>query len=199
MTSTVDSATGGSLRACIIWANGNAGADTLTVQAGTYTLTIAGTGENAAATGDLDITDALTLNGNAGSATIIDANGIDRVFEIRGASATFSNLIIRGGNVTGAGGGIRLNNTASLTLSGSTVSGNTASTNGGGISTAGVTVLLTNVTVSGNTANRGGGLDCAGPCTLTNVTVTANTAPANGGGVRQRTGSGNITFLPNSC
>ena len=56
VTTTVDSVTGGSLRACIIWANGNAGPDTLTVPAGTYTLTIAGTGEDAAATGALTST-----------------------------------------------------------------------------------------------------------------------------------------------
>jgi uncharacterized repeat protein (TIGR01451 family) len=194
VTTTTDSALG-SLRACIIWANGNPGADTLTLPAGTYALTIAGTGEDAAATGDLDITDNIVINGDAVTPTIIDANGIDRVFEILGAGATLSNLTIRNGNVTADGGGIALDATASLTLSGSTVSGNTTTADGGGIVTAGGTVVLTNVTISGNTANRGGGLQCAGPCTLTNVTVTQNTAPANGDGLRQRTGSGTITFL----
>ena len=194
VTTTVDSATGGSLRACIIWANGNPGVDTLNVPAGTYTLTIAGTGENAAATGDLDITDGIVINGKAGTATIIDANSIDRVFEVLDVSATFSNLTIRNGNVVGGGGGIAVSAAGSATLSTSTFSGNTASTDGGGISAAG-TLVLTNATVSGNTANQGGGINCQGPCTLTNVTVTDNTAPSNGGGVRQRTGSGSITFL----
>ena len=195
VTTTVDSTTGGSLRACIIWANGNAGIDTLNVPAGTYTLTIAGSGEDAAATGDLDITDGIIINGNAAAATVIDGNSIDRVFDILGASATFTNLTIRSGNVTGDGGGIALDATASLTMSTSTVSGNTTGATGGGIINAGGTVWLTNVTLSGNTAVWGGGLQCEGPCTLTNVTVTGNTAPTAGGGVRLRTGPGSITFL----
>ena len=197
ITTTVDSVAGSSLRACIIRANGKAGADTLTIPAGTYTLTIAGTGENAAATGDLDITDNLTLNGDAASATIIDGGGIDRVFEILGAAVTASNLTISNGDVTGDGGGIALDGTASLTLSDSTVSGNTSNDDGGGIYLvgAGGTVALTNVTLSGNTAGVGGGLFCQGPCTLTNVTITDNTASSSGGGLRQRTGGGTITFL----
>ncbi|MFQ6006544.1 MAG: choice-of-anchor Q domain-containing protein [Woeseia sp.] len=192
VTTTADRASGRSLRGCIIWANGNPGTDTLTVPAGTYTLTIAGTGEDAAATGDLDITDGTVINGDALGSTIIDANAIDRVFEILGASATFSNLTIRNGNVTGPGGGIKLDATASLTLSASTVSGNTSTGDGGGIRTLGGTVDLTNVTLSGNAAAEGGGLTCNGPCTLTNVTVTATTAPAEG--VLQKSG-GSITFL----
>ncbi len=194
VSTTVDSTTGDSLRACIIWANGNPGVDTLTVPAGTYTLTIAGTGEDAAATGDLDITDGIIINGNAAGATIIDANSIDRVFEIFGASATFTNLTVTGGNVTGSGAGISIDPTGSLTLSNSTVSGNTTTADGGGIHTSGTAANLTNVTLSGNTANRGGGLDCAGTCTLTNVTVTANTAATAGDGVRH-TGGSTTTFL----
>ncbi len=88
----------------------------INVYAGTYTLTIAGTAEDAAATGDLDITEDIIINGSASSATIIDGNAIDRVFDVLGA----------------AGGGILFDATASLTLSGSTISGNT-----GGAVTAG--------------------------------------------------------------
>jgi len=194
VTTTADSIVGGSLRACIIWANGNPGTDTLTLPGGTYTLSLAGTGENAAASGDLDITDDIIIDGDAVSATIINANGIDRVFEVLNVSATFSNLTIRDGNVTGEGGGIAVSAAGSVSMSESTLSANTATTDGGGIMTAG-TLALTNVTVSGNTADAGGGLDCLGACTLTNVTVTANTAPTNGGGVRQRTGAGSISFL----
>ena len=52
-----------SLREAIIATNALPGADTITVPAGTYTLSIAGTFEDAAATGDLDITDELTFSG----------------------------------------------------------------------------------------------------------------------------------------
>ena len=195
VTTTTDLTTGSSLRACVIWANAVSGTDTITVPAGTYTLTIAGAGEDAANTGDLDITDDVIINGNAAAATIVDGNSLDRVFDILNASVTMTNLTIQNGDVTADGAGIAIDATGSLTMTHSTVSGNTTTADGGGIATAGGTVDLTNVTVSGNTANRGGGLDCAGPCTLTNVTVTNNTAPLIGDGVRQRTGIGSITFV----
>ena len=51
------------LRAAIQEANALAGADTINLPAGTYTLSIAGANEDAAATGDLDITDNLTITG----------------------------------------------------------------------------------------------------------------------------------------
>jgi len=65
VTATTDSIDSSSLRACVIWSNANSGTDTITVPAGTYTLTLAGTGEHAAATGDLDITDDVVITGNA--------------------------------------------------------------------------------------------------------------------------------------
>src|SRR5207253_7588365 len=50
-----------SLRDAVIAANASPGADIITLPAGTYTLTIGGRGENAAATGDLDITGPVTI------------------------------------------------------------------------------------------------------------------------------------------
>ena len=194
VTKTTDSIDDGSLRACVIWSNANSGTDTITIPAGTYTLTLAGTGEDAAATGDLDITDDVIINGNAAAATIIDGNSLDRVFDILGADVTMTNLTIQDGDVTADGAGLALDATASLTVTHSTISGNTTTTDGGGIATAGGSVDLTNVTLSGNTADQGGGLDCAGACTLTNVTVTSNTAPINGDGLRQHSG-GTVTFV----
>lgn len=44
------------LRAAIMEANASLGADTITLQGTTYTLSITGTGENSAAKGDLDVT-----------------------------------------------------------------------------------------------------------------------------------------------
>ena len=63
------------------------GTDTITVPAGTYTLSIAGAGEDANATGDLDITSNLSITGAGNTLTIIDGGAIDRVIEI------FSKLI----------------------------------------------------------------------------------------------------------
>ena len=42
-------------------------------------LTLAGLGENVAATGDLDITSDITIVGDSAANTIIDANHLDRV------------------------------------------------------------------------------------------------------------------------
>ncbi|HEX7285217.1 MAG TPA: CSLREA domain-containing protein [Candidatus Angelobacter sp.] len=100
-----------SLREAIIEANAAPGVDTIIVPAGTYTLTRANatptTGENAASTGDLDITDGVNIVG-AGSATTIvqagttNANGIDKVFSInplfnKAFDTSISGLTIRFG------------------------------------------------------------------------------------------------------
>lgn len=66
------------LRAAIQQANATSGADTISIPAGTYTLTIPGAGENAAATGDLDITDDLTIIGEGLAITIIQACTVDQ-------------------------------------------------------------------------------------------------------------------------
>jgi CSLREA domain-containing protein len=70
------------LRAAIQETNALPGADLVVVPSGLYTLTIPGTGEDAAATGDLDITDALTLRGAGPQATIVDGGGLDCVFQL---------------------------------------------------------------------------------------------------------------------
>jgi len=62
------------LRAAIQEANSLEGADTVNIPTGIYVLTIQGIGENAAATGDLDITDEITITGAGAANTVIDGN-----------------------------------------------------------------------------------------------------------------------------
>src|SRR5439155_10912015 len=57
------------LRAAIQETNALPGPDSITLPAGTYTLTIPGTGEDIAATGDLDVTDDLDIRGAHVTAT----------------------------------------------------------------------------------------------------------------------------------
>ena len=199
-----------SLRAAIMEANALPGADTIIVPAGTYVLALAGRDEDDAATGDLDVNDDVTIQGAGSAATILDGNGLDRLFDVL-AETTISGVTLRNGNpgtgstghhggaifngdvltltdavITGnaaesAGGGIA--NTGTLTITDVTLSGNTAGTTGGGLDSAGG-VALTNVTVSGNSATRGGGLASDGDqLDLTNVTVSGNTATTAGGGL----------------
>ncbi|MGB8326580.1 MAG: choice-of-anchor Q domain-containing protein, partial [Steroidobacteraceae bacterium] len=217
----------GSLRQTIQNANAIAGAPTISVPAGTYTLALAGTAENAARTGDLDITDALTLSGAGARTTTVDANGTDRVFHAL-ANLTISGLTVRGGNSGAADGGgffaessavVQINdatvrnNTAdngggvaskgTITLTRTTVSGNTANAAAGGMLADGGTATLTNVTLSGNTAvgsNAGGLWSKGAASTLLNVTVTANTAAGSGGGIRREGGTVNAknTIIANN-
>ena len=119
-----------SLREAITAANSDAGVDdTIILPAGTYTLTIGGVGEGAAATGDLDILDNLTIVGAGADKTIIDASGLnDRVFEVlAGKTFDISGVTITGGNnfATGGPGGATLN-AGTLVVTDSTLARNTA-------------------------------------------------------------------------
>ena len=184
------------LRAAVQQANALAGHDTIMLPAGTYTLTISGLCEDGAATGDLDITDDLTITGAGAATTIIDGGGIDRVFDVW-APLSVSGVTIRNGNPgtmlcpsgqQPLGGGIYSAagmSTTSVTLTNVIVTGNTA-THGGGIDNElGSTLVMTGVTVSGNMASvAGGGVvnEARAPgATLTNVTISGNTAGTGGG------------------
>ena len=79
VTNANDAGTG-SLRAAIQTANTSAGvADTINLPAGTYVLNLTGAGEDAAATGDLDIWDDLKIRGAGAGATIVDGAAADRL------------------------------------------------------------------------------------------------------------------------
>lgn len=184
------------LRAAISEANALAGADTIILPAGTYTTTLPGAGDNANATGDFDITEALTITGAGAGATFVEAAAApgtagDRVFHIptAGIVAVLENLTVRNGNVTntanpaGRGGGIQ--NLGNLTLNGVTVSGNRTVTRAGGIYSTGAGNLITlnNSTVSGNSIDSafanvfGGGMFVEnGTANITDSSITGNTS-----------------------
>lgn len=190
-----------SLREAIVAANtdtgvdacgAGSGADTIALPAGTYTLSIPGAGEDAAATGDLDITRGLVITGAGAGTTIIDGGGRDRVLHVLGATTavTLSDLTIRNGQWVDAGGGIHSQGT--LTLNGVTVSGNGVEESGGGIFSTG-SLTLNNSTVSGNRTNYagGGGIYSSGPLTISGSTVSGNSA-YTGGGMFHYTGAATI-------
>ena len=171
------------LRAAIQEANALAGADTINLIPGTYFLIVSGVEEDAAATGDLDISGELTINGATTGATTINGGGRDRVIDVLpSATVELSRLTIQSGNVSGsgaAGGAIR--NAGTLRLLNLAVRNNTAQAgDGGGIANlSSGRMQLTNVTLSGNVAAmRGGGIgnDVGGSIQLVNVTLTDNGA-----------------------
>lgn len=142
-----DTGTGAcTLRAAIRETNALAGADVIELPAGTYVLSIAGISEDSAVTGDLDVRDDLTITGAGSAVTVIDANGIDRVFEcpLTGAphSVEISDLTVQHGDATGSGlgygGGIAVssnhsNVTVTLTLDDVVLAANTAVVRGCGL------------------------------------------------------------------
>ena len=213
-TLTVDSLTDAvavdgvcTLREAILAANTNlpvnecpagSGADTIQLPAGTIALSISGTGEDAALTGDLDLVDAagVRLIGQGAGTTIIDANGIDRVFEVIVGDATFENLTITGGStnsVDGGAGVLFLSDLQSLAIAGCSIMDNTASYTGGGVAFGGAsggsgsTLLVTDSTITDNTAEIGGGMALIGiseTATIRGTTIARNRAFfGNGGGI----------------
>ena len=88
-----------SFREAVIVANANSGDDTINLPAGTYTLTLTGSGEDLAATGDLDVTDAAGMTeiiGDGAGVSVIDGSGLgDQTFHlVAGDSLSLNNLTI---------------------------------------------------------------------------------------------------------
>ena len=79
-----------SLRSAIMAADAKGAPTRSSCPRGTFTLTIAGAGEDASATGDLDITGNLTIKGKGSASTIIDGNNLDRVFQVLGGKVSIS-------------------------------------------------------------------------------------------------------------
>jgi CSLREA domain-containing protein len=175
-----------SLREAIIDANASPGADTIVLNAGTYNLTIGGTGEDATTSGDLDITDDLTITGAGSGVTVIDAGGLipgDRALHILTATVTISGVTIRNGNGVNAGGGIYQYN-GTLTLNNSQLFSNTANY-GGGLYVKAGGITLSSGQILSNTAGWNGEVylwQADSVFTQTAGAIQGNTAITNGGG-----------------
>ncbi len=184
-----------SLRAAIQEANATAGADVINLPANKYTLKIVGGGEDAAAAGDLDVLDDLTIVGAGSKSTVIKGKK-DRVFEVLGGTVAMSDLTISKGAVGTkgqigdefGGGGIR--NHALLGLTRVIVTSNKVSDDGGGIANDGGTLTLTESTVGKNKAgDDAGGIDNdGGTLVLERSTVEKNSAGDEGGGLETESG-----------
>lgn len=176
------------VRAAVMEANAQVGADVIQLQGGTADLTQPGSSTDTESIGDLDITDDVTILGiNPTTRSRLDGGGTvlnDRLIEIRaGATVVIEDVVVQGGHVAGAGGGILVSSSASLTLINSHVLDNTA-LNGGGIAqTSGASVTLQESLVGDNvSAGVGGGIRCDdGTLIVTDSTIANNSGGAAGG------------------
>ena len=179
------------LRAAIQEANALGSVITIIVPAGTYTLTRTGSGEESAATGDLDITRDLFIQGAGAATTIVAQSTSDRVFDILDLLGAI-NVRMAGLTITGGappagqdGGGIK--NVANLTLVDTAIKDNAAVGDathaGGGIRNSGTMTIISS-TVSGNTATGGGAgiSNSNGSLAVINSAVHGNTVTGAGGG-----------------
>ncbi|HXF40589.1 MAG TPA: choice-of-anchor Q domain-containing protein [Blastocatellia bacterium] len=185
----LDDSGDGSLRQAILDANANPGADFIDFQdelTGTITLT----------SGELLVTDDLTINGPGIFAITVSGNNASRVFEIiQTTSVTISGLTISDGKSQGTSGGGIIHSSGTLTISNVLLTRNTADISGGGIDNLiNSTLIVTNSTLSGNSSSSvGGGIQNDGTLTITNSTLSGNTAGFTGGGIGNDHGDLTIT------
>jgi CSLREA domain-containing protein len=93
------------LRAAVMEANASSGENVIELtSAATYTLSLVGAGEDASETGDLDITDDLIIHSQLPHA-VIDANSIDRIFQVNDADLVLAKVKIINGYVEDSTGG----------------------------------------------------------------------------------------------
>jgi hypothetical protein len=168
-----------SLRGAIIASNSTVAViDTISVPAGTYTLSVTVSAGDDQSYGDLDITAPVTIKGAGTDATIIragenDYTGIDRVMEIANTFGTvkLSDLKIMWGRITSGIGGAGIYQSAATS-----------------------TVILERVAVNENnitaaTYPYGGGILVAGDMTLMDSTLMFNNTVGYGGGILGYLGS----------
>lgn len=179
------------------------------VPPGTYTLTIPPAGVNDNSTGDLDISisDELSMyiieGTDPANPPVIDANGLDRVFQIGESSTpvTFRDLAIRGGNLAITEGdyldknGAGISNQGNLSLENVVIENNQITCFpddfgqcytgvGGGLFSINQ-LSMNSTTVQNNSAIRGGGVFLTGTqqMEIYNSTFSGNQALSNGGGI----------------
>lgn len=206
------------LRAAIMEANAlnNPDGAVINLPAGNYGLTLAGAGENNAASGDLDVKTKITLVGASSSTTSVNANSLDRVFHVHpGANFTVQNLRVSGGSTSDVdplGGGGIASDRATLAVNDSIISGNQAAGHtedygGGGIAVIGGSAvvrrsiirensLIKNAATEHGSSRFGAGLYALGAnVDILNTTVSANSGHEGAGLANIGGGTMRLSFV----
>lgn len=186
----------GSLREAVGFANATPGVpDTITFAIpGLITLT----------SGQLTVTDTLTIAGAGARLMTIHGNQAGRIFEVQGntTNLTLSGMTLTGGNVTGHGGAIWNSTGGNLTLSFMRITQNQASDTGGAIhdgfqpdvDNSSINFLtISNSEISINRANKAAGIFHGGfELRIDNSTIYNNIATDSVGAIHELFGFATI-------
>ncbi len=187
-TAVTNSKTSGTQVAFTLGANWTAQSD------GTYTTSFGSDGvgfDGGRITVPEDANILLDLNGHTINRALASETAIETgsVIYVNGGSLTVTdsatNGTITGGNTTSRGGGILVEESGSLTISGGSVSDNTA-LNGGGIAINGGSLTISGGKISNNNATGAAGGVLVNPNstgTMTGGIISGNTAELNCGGL----------------
>jgi len=190
----------GSLRQAILDANATRRDETITFSVtGTITLT----------SGQLTLTDDVTIDGPGAASLTLSGPGYptSRVLQVSAgvtldlSDVTIANGVANSGATGYEGGGIY--NAGTLTVTNAVFTGNFAANAGGAIANAGGTLTVADSTFTGNSTYDGGGaLWSSGSLTITGSTLSSNHADFRGGAIETRPGSTAVvtdsTFSGNS-
>jgi CSLREA domain-containing protein len=203
------------LRAAVMHANVTAGPDTIELPTGFYKLKLKGQEEDDSATGDLDVLEALVIEGEGSAVTVVDGKSAkDRLFDVHeGASLTLRDVTLQRGRAfplklsdgvdNNGGGGVRVTE-ASLVLERVVVSRCKSFDDGGGIEVVESDVVLTDSTIERCTSSDdGGGLDADGSqVSMSGSTFFRNKCKDEGGALEMSGGqlnAENCTYFGNKA
>ena len=200
-----------SLRAAVMEADALGAPSEIILPGGTYLLTIAGSLNASATSGDLDLTCPITIVGAGAAATIIDAHGLgDRVFDVpAGASSNPLAVSLSGLTVTGGtaldpstsstaeddGGGMRLGVNTVATIDSCVFSDNQAPQasgfgQGGAIASSGALDIRNSRFERNSASNSGGAIFQSGSlasAAIQDTTFDGNQATGAGGAIDSST------------
>lgn len=173
------------LRAAIQEANADPDHTTITLKDKIYKIKLLGTNEEEGATGDYDISTAITIVGVTPAVSIIDANFLDRAFQLHAiAELNLVNLTVRNGYTTLGGGGVFSDMTGtSLSTTNVFFRGNVAEVVGGALGiTYGASFSAQSSKFIDNLSSQGGAIYVyeAGDSTITNSLFDDNSAEFGG-------------------
>lgn len=183
-----------SLREAISAANAdvtasNASPHIIHLPAGTYAITIAGSGEDINATGDYDVTKPISIIGAGSGSTIIDANSVDRLFDVRtaGVDIALSSVKLANGNSGAANGGCvfyNMGGVGNITVSNSIIDGCDGAQGGALYTNSSSTITIIGSTLSNNTGTSDGGAMYGGTFAISGASsFTSNSSGGSGGAI----------------